>query len=173
MNKKLATLIFAVSVIANVYSEESETPYTDMMLKRLFALRLEIDKEYEKKWLVPDRKHYYLSRFIMKSLQGHEWGIRPEFSCEQGYTAFTLGEYTHLESSDVSLEGEGRKSRTNEGKILAEKANDESTIMDKRMKCMQKRGCLLCLMVVPTEEFEEKFAQFVKEQKEQDSASSS
>ena len=46
--------------------------------------------------------------------------------------------------------------------------------MDERMKCRKKKnGCLKCLLVVPSDEFEEKFKKFVKERKEVQSAISS
>ena len=174
-NKMLLAFVFVLSINGSVYSEESETSCSDMMLKRIFAIKSDIERQYSGMWIKPDKKCYFEALYAKKSSQGHEW-IIGQSSCEEGICTFFLLEFPYLESPVlVQLQYEVVKSRTNEGEMLSEKVHvqvhGQVVKIDNRMKCKKrKNGCLKCLLILPIDEFEEKYKKFVEEQKEAKSA---
>ncbi len=166
-NKMLLAFVCALSINGSVYSEESETPCSDKMLKRIFA----IIKEHERvadypsyKFIVSCVKNYDIYELLSSKSR---WAISNKYPCKEGYLAFVLQESEPINEFSYSspLDGELAE-RTDVGKMLSQKVNNEFiTIIDKRMKCKKnKNGCLTCLLVVSKEEFKKEYNKFVEEQ---------
>jgi len=174
-NKMLLAFVFVLSINCSMYSEESETSYTDMMLERIFALKLNYDKKNDKNII----KLPFLI-FCYLNLGKNGWKIKVS-SCKNGFKAFSLKELRYREYEKfLPLEGENdtksiRKERTNVGIDVASKIRTEILLntfysmqhVDEFMRCGgNKNGRLKCTLVISTEEFEKKFKEFVRERKE-------
>ena len=167
-NKMLLAFVCALSINGSVYSEDSETPYTDEMLKRIFAITLTTKKRMKYDMLFRSMISYLKNSDIYKVLSSKsKWVISNDYSCQEGYLAFVLQESKPINEFSYSSQLEDKLAeRTDVGKMLAQKVNNEFiTIIDKRMKCKKnKNGCLTCLLVVSKEEFKKEYNKFVEEQ---------
>ena len=169
-NKMLLAFVCALSINGSVYSEESETPCSDMMLKHIFAIILKTNKRMVDDPLYKSLVSYVEDYDLLEVLSSKgKWAISNKYSCKEGYLAFVLQESKPINEFSYSspLEGE-LVERTEIGTMLAwEMSNEFITIIDKRMKCKKKKnGCLRCLLLVSKEEFKKKYEKFVADQKE-------